>query len=56
MFYTKSGIYMEKNDEYQFDPNDWQGRRKKQVEYSYKVVYWTFTLGIIWTILALIFA
>lgn len=29
---------------YDFNPDDWQGRRKDQVESSYKAVGWTFLL------------
>ena len=33
-----------------YDPNDYQGRKKQQVEYSYKVVAFCYTVLVLYTI------
>ena len=38
------------NKDYEFNPEDWQGRRKDQVESSYKIMAWTILFFIIWII------
>ena len=43
-----------KNNDYQFNPADWQGRRQDQVESSYKVFGWAVIAGIIWIVLTII--
>jgi hypothetical protein len=38
----------------EWDPNEWQGRSRKQVETNNKVTYWAFVLFIFSILIALI--
>ena len=53
MFYISCGIIM-KNNNYNFDPADWQGRRQDQVESSYKIIGYSVIGLFIWLLVAAI--